>query len=323
MSKKNKDSSTLFELIAKYGGKVRGAKPADRKEAPQAPDAEKSTAEHAAPAPPAAQPPSQAAEPPTRPAQETPQEVSKAKRTQKKKQASPKRSAKAAAEPPAKSKSAEKTKPQPKPHADKQPAEKAEYSAPLLAAAEQAEKAAPMRMPPGFAPPARLRSKAQAQAEVEVPAISVPSSQFVGLAVAIVLMIATFIVGFTAGRFTAPRMHAEQTPVRTPGKYYLVIQEFTGNTDADQQDAFAIQAFCKKMGYPADVREYKETGLVVLSFEPFDSPSTDEAIQFARKIEKLGLAYQILGGKYRFQQPRTANGSIAPHFEPWIGPPTQ
>ena len=386
MSKKSRDASTLFELIAQTGGRIRGVTPADRKAGP--PPAESAT-EAAAPPPPGP-PPLLEQQPPEPPAPEhAPQEpvgaapaeppeaepqadaktpptaapaakpLAKAKKKQKK--AVRKRAAKtkAAVKVPAKAgkKAADEGRRPPAPTRAKakRPADVKLESAPPLPAVEKlaGEEAAAGAMPPDSAPPAHLqpkRPKLPRPAESR-SAVSVPFSQFapfVGLAVTVVLMIAVFIVGFIAGRFTAPRPRAPQeqrlvvvdgrpaeaqldgglpTGTRVEGMHYLIIQELAGSGPEDLREAWDIRNFCEEYDYPADVRTYTRPSgrevYIVLSFQPFESAVGDDADAFVEKVEQLGRTYEEQGGRYRFQQRLTPSGPLQPHFVRWQLPPAQ
>ena len=385
MSKKSRDTSTLFELIAQTGGRIRGVTPADRKADP--PPAESAT-EAAAPPPPAP-PPLLEQQPPESPAPEhAPEEhvdtapakppeaepeadakttpaaapaakpIAKAKKKQKK--AVPKRAAKtkAAVKVPAKPRKGpadEDSRPPARAKAER-PADVKPKSAPPLPVVEKlaGEEAAAGAMPPGSAPPAHLqpeRAKRPRPTESR-SAVSVPFSQFapfVGLAVTVVLMIAVFIVGFIAGRLTAPRPRAPQeqrsvvvangapaqaqldaglpTGTRVEGMHYLIIQELEGSSPEDLREAWDIRNFCEEYAHPADVRQYtKPSGrevYIVLSFQPFESPVGDEAEAFVEGVEQLGRTYEEQGGRYRFQQRLTPSGPAQPHFVTWRLPPAQ
>jgi len=397
MSKKSRDSSTLFELISQAGGRVKGVTPPTHTDSAEAPPDETPPAEPPAPplpeppplpeltdlpeqsapapAPAAPEPTEQKAESPAedkpadtadeRPAEQaetstrTEAQAAPAARPKPKakKKAAPKRATKGAAKAPARAGARTTAKKRTsaaagagasakKPSAkdDETPAEKpVDVQAP-----PPAEE--PLRpMPAGFAPPAHLRPKAH---PAPCPAVGqsitpVPPVPLIAAAVAIALMIVTFVVGFIAGRASAPRDAVDQdgqTDVasvntgqpdggqpgpsgRIDGMHYLIIQELVGGTAQDRADAFDIQSFCEGNGCPADVRRYtREDGKIVyavVSFDPFELPGSPEAKAFALKIEELGRQYEAQGGNYRFQQRPSRTAELRPRYEPWRESPQE
>lgn len=123
-----------------------------------------------------------------------------------------------------------------------------------------------------------------------------------------------------AGSTNAPRPSAAGAPAagteapaaqRTPGKFYLVIQNLLGSGPEQERAAFEIQDFCRAHGEPATVNLYKGK-VIVWSLTPFDSPNSTAALAYGRKIEKLGQQYQQQGGRYDFRQRR--DGQFDPLF---------
>jgi hypothetical protein len=108
------------------------------------------------------------------------------------------------------------------------------------------------------------------------------------------------------------------TSVRVPGKYYLVIQEMVGATEADRAEAEQIAAWCIAHGEPATVAGHTvprtgKTFPIVWSSRPFDSATSPEALDFGGKIEALGKTYKARYKRYDFRQQR--NGKFDPWFE--------
>ncbi len=108
---------------------------------------------------------------------------------------------------------------------------------------------------------------------------------------------------------------------RQKGKWYLVIQALGGRTPEDLKEAARIAAFCKAHGEPATVAEYTtprsgKQRYIVWSLRPFgfSGKPSDEALAYARKIEKLGKEYFEKHKTYDFRQ-RTAGGNFDPWFE--------
>jgi len=103
-------------------------------------------------------------------------------------------------------------------------------------------------------------------------------------------------------------------PKRIRGKHYLIIQGLRGLGPEELAEARAIEAFCNEMGEPVTVGKYPGPNpqYVVWSLKGFDSTDSEEAIAFARTIEKLGKIYLSKHGKYDFRQ-RDSEGN----FRPW------
>jgi len=106
----------------------------------------------------------------------------------------------------------------------------------------------------------------------------------------------------------AARVPAQQ-PTREPGKHYLVIQGMQGTSDANRRDADKIVNYLRDHDVEADVQKYpgRPEQYIVWSFEGFDSPTSREALDYAKMIEVLGERYLREGGRYNFKQVR----------EPW------
>lgn len=105
-------------------------------------------------------------------------------------------------------------------------------------------------------------------------------------------------------------------PARVKGKHYLIIQSMMGNTDRHKADAQKIVEFLHRNGEEAETRPTTSGSWVVLSFRPYDSPQSPEAIQFAQKIEELGKKYtsRAEGGQYDFRQRDRATGKLEPFY---------
>jgi hypothetical protein len=128
------------------------------------------------------------------------------------------------------------------------------------------------------------------------------------------------LTGQGAAKSGAPAVAPAPAPtsVRVPGKYYLVIQEMVGATDADRVEAAQIAAWCIAHGEPATVAGHTpprtgKTFPIVWSSRPFDSATSPEALDFGRKIEALGKTYKAQYKRYDFRQQR--NGKFDPWFE--------
>jgi hypothetical protein len=107
------------------------------------------------------------------------------------------------------------------------------------------------------------------------------------------------------------------TAVRVPGKYYLVIQSLVGASKEDKVEAEQIMAWCAQQGEPATVATHTSTRTgksrcIVWSLRPFDSPSSAEALNYARKIEALGKNYNAQYKRYDFRQQKDGK------FDPWF-----
>jgi len=92
---------------------------------------------------------------------------------------------------------------------------------------------------------------------------------------------------------------------RVKGKYYLIIDRMKDQTEQDYLDAQAIVEYCRANGQPATVERHGSR-YIVWSMTPFDSASSEEAMNFARRIEQLGREYEAPRGrnKYTFSQHR-------------------
>ena len=107
---------------------------------------------------------------------------------------------------------------------------------------------------------------------------------------------------------------ATSYPPRIKGKHYLIVQGLQGTSKELEAEARAIAAFCNEMGEPVTVGRYPgaKPQFVVWSLKGFDSTESEEAINFARTIEKLGKMYFSKHGKYDFRQRDSAK-----NFRPW------
>jgi hypothetical protein len=91
---------------------------------------------------------------------------------------------------------------------------------------------------------------------------------------------------------------------RVKGKYYLIIERTAHLTDADRLDAEAIADFCNKNNFPCGVVQYGTQSYAVWSLQPFDSSTSPEALDYAKKVEDLGKRYKPPPGRgiYKFKQ---------------------
>ena len=128
------------------------------------------------------------------------------------------------------------------------------------------------------------------------------------------------VAGQGAAKSGAPAVTPAPAPtsVRVPGKYYLVIQEMVGATEADRAEAAQIADWCTAHGEPATVAGHTvprtgKTFPIVWSSRPFDSATSPEALDFGRKVEALGKTYKAQYKRYDFRQQR--NGKFDPWFE--------
>ncbi len=103
--------------------------------------------------------------------------------------------------------------------------------------------------------------------------------------------------------------------VRVSGKYYPVIQGTQGLTQQRYEDAEKIVQYLARNGLQADVRIWRGTPrqYVVWSLSGFDSPQSDEALEFIARVEQLGRKYLAEGGRYGFSQ-RDRAGRLKPWF---------
>lgn len=151
----------------------------------------------------------------------------------------------------------------------------------------------------------------------------------------VVVLLATFLIG----RVTAPRqVAATETPQGVPvkpdvlntagqgqqtgtppapselvkGKFYLVVQDLRGNTEAMKDEALKIADFCKGNGKPAKVIIYGNRTYMVWSTVPFNSQNDAAAKAHAQEIEELGKKYRAQGGKYDFMQRKSRTGPLDP-----------
>jgi hypothetical protein len=103
---------------------------------------------------------------------------------------------------------------------------------------------------------------------------------------------------------------------RIKGKYYLIIDRMKGLTDKDRLDAEAIIAYLKGHDTPATLAQLADKYWAVWSLTPFESPDSEQAKEFAKKIEDLGSAYRPPPGrtKYNFLQRRQVGAKLEPSY---------
>lgn len=106
-------------------------------------------------------------------------------------------------------------------------------------------------------------------------------------------------------------------PDRKPGKFYLVVQSMSGQTEQERQDAIKIAEWLWKVKQePAEVRTLSIGGgkkvYAVWSLRPFDSNLSADANEFAAYVEALGQEYKKEFGKYWFSQRR--QGKLDPFY---------
>jgi len=160
----------------------------------------------------------------------------------------------------------------------------------------------------------------------------------VALAVVIVLLL---VGAFMLGRATAPagpgqalagpeppyrpdvlKRSAQQpsggTATRLKGKYYLVIETLKGRSDEDLAEAQRIVEFLSQKGEQATVQTFNVGGQKLVygiwSLRPFDARDSQEALDYARRIEQLGKEYFEKYKTYRFQQRRRPGQELSPSY---------
>ncbi len=105
---------------------------------------------------------------------------------------------------------------------------------------------------------------------------------------------------------------------RKAEKYYLVIQNLMGKTDSHKAEAFRIAKFCIDKGQSATVCMYRGNYIVWSAQEPMDSPTSETAMEYARKIEALGKTYFQMYRTYDFRQ-RDRSGRLDPMYIKYRG----
>ncbi len=108
-----------------------------------------------------------------------------------------------------------------------------------------------------------------------------------------------------------------QSGRRNPDRFFLIIETLRGNGDADKAEADRIIKFCQAQGMPADMVEMQmgdKNRVAVWSLQGFRFQTSEEALEFARKVEETGLAYFKKYKTYKFQQRRRRDGSLRPFF---------
>ena len=103
---------------------------------------------------------------------------------------------------------------------------------------------------------------------------------------------------------------------REKGKWYLVIQRLGGMTDKDWQDAEAIVDYCKRNNRPCDIVKWGTVCYAVWSLQPFPSPDSKEARDYAKGVEELGVKYKPPPGRLKYDFNQKRNGKFDPTFVP-------
>jgi len=221
-------------------------------------------------------------------------------------------------------------------HAERQPAPQPRRTAQGPAAAPASGAPRPQAQHPQAVRPAEKirrppwQRPEQQEIQLATAEATLPSRRQILLwALLAALAFMTFVIGFFAGRMTAPEPPpakppgrtelstdaAPRAPQRTPGKYYLVIQQLQGGAQADHTEADLIVEFCAKHNTPADIQQTRSGKYVVWSLTSFDSPRSAEALAFAQKIEELGKEYFSRNRTYRFQQRTSPSAPLDPWFQ--------
>jgi hypothetical protein len=101
---------------------------------------------------------------------------------------------------------------------------------------------------------------------------------------------------------------------RVDGKYYLIVQQLGGASAKDLAEAERIRAWCAQHGEQVTVNTFLSGGkkyYIVWSLRPFDSGSSQEALDFGKQIEGLGKMYFAEYKTYNFLQRNKGK------FDPW------
>jgi hypothetical protein len=108
-----------------------------------------------------------------------------------------------------------------------------------------------------------------------------------------------------------------------PDKHYLVIQTL-GKDREDLADARALVRWLAGRGIDSEVRRFSNGRYLVWSLRPFDSPTGEAALSFARRIERLGQEAMGENGpdtpsgrKYNFLQRSRRDGEFRPYYKPY------
>jgi hypothetical protein len=159
------------------------------------------------------------------------------------------------------------------------------------------------------------------------------SLNYISCLVASIGILLLIIGAFALGRATAPSATiagptGPTTIKREVGKYYMVIQRFTGRGPEVQAEAERIVKFCAANGEPSQVQltpRYVngkvvkgQYNTIVWSATPFDSRQSEEVSGHGLFIQnELGAKYaKKYGSRFRFIQPQR-NGKIAPTMYPY------
>ena len=196
--------------------------------------------------------------------------------------------------------------------------------------------AGPQEPAPAVEAPAPARRSGAAAAGGEVLSVSdgrvTLSLNYVSCTVAGVGLVLAILAAFLLGRASAPEVPAARAgkqpaaraglrlgvtpptaPQRISGKYYLVIQELGGRTQALKADAENIAAYCRaarddNVTVFDDGQQY-----LVLSGKPFDSRTGDDTREYAGDIQTLGNRYKTdINNRYDFNQT-----NIQGKLDPW------
>ncbi len=165
-----------------------------------------------------------------------------------------------------------------------------------------------------------------------------PRTVLTAIGVAMVLLLAAFLLGLvTAGRTSsnparpetpssdAQPLDISDAPVecesgrRDPDRYFLVFQTLRGNGDADKQEADRILRFCRAQNLPADMVELRigqTTRVAVWSLLGFRFRNSRDALEHARTLERVGRAYFDKYKTYSLSQRPGKDQPLRPRFYP-------
>lgn len=158
----------------------------------------------------------------------------------------------------------------------------------------------------------------------------------VALGAVLVLLVAAFAVGLTAGKSRSPAPRQQQLPpkagnlhiggtrigsahtdndhgvlveagTRTAGRYYLVFGKLDGTGDTDRVDASNIMALFGERGYPSQLVKINKKGdadrWAIWGRHGFENPDSTAGRQYANAVKRVGEEYFKKYGKYKFQNP--------------------
>ena len=114
---------------------------------------------------------------------------------------------------------------------------------------------------------------------------------------------------------------AYQAGPRQEGKHYMVIQMLKDASQASDEEAHTIAAWCTEHGEPATVARYDRQGqwkIVVWSLRPFDKADKKSIDNHALYVEELGKRYFRKRQTYDFRQRR--DGNLDPLMLPYYKP---